>query len=183
MSVYVINTEIRSRIGQAKSVFNQMKNFLRNKHVSLQTRKRVVQTYVKSVMCYGCEVWTINKRIQSQLEAAEMWFLRQMMKMPWTAKISNTIILQMANETRTLIKDIRKRQSDFFGHIIRKEKIEQLVITGKISGRRDRGRQREKIFDGLSNWLGERSITEMINKAGDRNGWRCMTANVCILGT
>jgi ribosomal 50S subunit-associated protein YjgA (DUF615 family) len=62
----------------------------------------------------------------------------------------------MANETRTLIKDIRKRQSDFFGHIIRKEKIEQIVITGKISGWRDRGRQREKILDGLANWLGER---------------------------
>jgi hypothetical protein len=87
------NTEIRSRIGQAKSVFNQMKNFLCNKYVSLQTRKRVVQTNVKSIMCYGCEVWTINKRIQSQLEAAEMWFLKRMMKVPWTAKISNKIIL------------------------------------------------------------------------------------------
>jgi hypothetical protein len=55
---------------------------------------------------------------------------------PWTAKVSNKIILQMANETRTLIKDIRKRQSDFFGHIIRKERIENIVITGKFSGRR-----------------------------------------------
>jgi hypothetical protein len=44
-----------------------MKN-LCNKHVLLETRKHVVQTYVKSVMCYGCEVWTRNKRIQSQLE-------------------------------------------------------------------------------------------------------------------
>jgi hypothetical protein len=35
-------------------------------------------------------------------------------------------------------KDIRKRQSDFFGHIIRKEKNEQKVITGNISWRRDR---------------------------------------------
>jgi hypothetical protein len=112
-----------------------------------------------------------------------MWFLRRMMKVPWTAKVSNKIILQMANETRTLIKDIRKRQSDFFGHIVRKEQIEHIVITGKISGRRDRGRQREKNLDGLANWLGERSITEMINKARDRNGWRCMTANVCRLGT
>jgi hypothetical protein len=135
------NTEIRSRIGQAKSVFNQMKHFLWNKHVSLQTRKRVVQTYLKLVMCYGCEVWTINKRIQSQLEAAEMWFLRRMMKVLSTAKIPNTIILQMANETRTLIKNIRKRQSDFFGHIIRKEKIKLIVITGKVSGRRDNRRR------------------------------------------
>jgi hypothetical protein len=50
-------------------------------------------------MCYGCEVWTINKRIQSQLEAGKMWFLRRMMKVPWTAKTSNEIILMRANET------------------------------------------------------------------------------------
>ena len=112
-----------------------------------------------------------------------MWFLRRTMKVSWTAKVSNKIILQMANETRTLIKDIRKRQSDFFGHIIRKEQIEDIVITGKISERRDRGRQREKILDGLANWLGESSITEMIDKARDRNGWRYMTANVYRLGT
>jgi hypothetical protein len=114
---------------------------------------------------------------------AEMGFLWRMMKVPCTATISNTTILKMANETRTLIKDIRKKQSDFFGHIIRKEKIEQIVITSKISWRRYRGRQQETIFDGLTNWLGERSITGMINKARDRNGWRYMTTNVCRLCT
>jgi hypothetical protein len=59
------------------------------------------------------------------------------------------------------------------------------VITGKISGRRDRGRQREKILDDLANWLGERASTEMIDKARNRNrnGWRYMIANVCRLGT
>jgi hypothetical protein len=49
-------------------------------------------------------------KIQRQLEAMEMWFLRRMMKGPWTAKVSNKIILQMANKTRTLIRDIMKRQ-------------------------------------------------------------------------
>jgi hypothetical protein len=39
-------------------------------------------------------VWTINKRIQSQLESAEMWFLKRMIKVPLTAKTSNKIILQ-----------------------------------------------------------------------------------------
>jgi hypothetical protein len=42
-----------------------------------------------------------------------MWFLGRMMKVPWTAKPSNKIILQTANETRTLIEDIGKRQSHF----------------------------------------------------------------------
>jgi uncharacterized iron-regulated protein len=112
-----------------------------------------------------------------------MWFLRRMLKVPWTVKISKEFILQQANVERSLIKDIRRRQSDFLGHITRKDPIEHTVVTGKISGRRDRGRQREKILDGLTNWLGMKSITEMINKTRDRNGWRYMTANVCIQGT
>jgi hypothetical protein len=45
------------------------------------------------------------------------------------------------------------------------------VITDTISGKRDRGRQRENILDGLAHWRGEKLITEMINKAKDRNGW------------
>jgi hypothetical protein len=55
-------------------------------------------------MCSGSEVWAINKKIQRQLKTVEMCFLRRMMKVPWTAKTSNEVILQKANETRTLIE-------------------------------------------------------------------------------
>jgi hypothetical protein len=92
-------------------------------------------------------------------------------------------LLKAANKTTTLIKDIRKRQSHFFGHIIRKEQIEHTVITGNICRKRERGTQEEKILDGLANWLGEKSITEMTNKAKDMSGWRYMTANVYRQGT
>jgi hypothetical protein len=72
-----------------------------------------------------------------------MWFLRRMLKVPWTAKISNEVILQQANVERSMIKDIRKRQSNYFGHIIWKEQIEHTVIMGKISGMRDGKTTRE----------------------------------------
>lgn len=55
------------------------------------------------------------------------------------AQTSNEIILQSENETKTLIKDIRKRQSHLLGHIIRKEHNKHTVITGNISEKRDRG--------------------------------------------
>jgi hypothetical protein len=51
-----------------------------------------------------------------------MWFLRRMMKVPLTAKESNEIILLKANETGTLIKDIRKRQLHFLD-IYRKNRL------------------------------------------------------------
>jgi hypothetical protein len=52
-----------------------------------------------------------------------------------------------------MVKDIRKRQSYILGQafIILKDQIEHIVITGKISGKRDSGRQREKVLDGLAN--------------------------------
>jgi hypothetical protein len=65
-----------------------------------------------------------------------MWFMKRMMKGSWTAKTSNEIIMMRANEARTFIKDIRKRQWHFFRHIW-KEQIKHTVITGKISGRGD----------------------------------------------
>jgi DNA-directed RNA polymerase subunit L len=52
-----------------------------------------------------------------------MWLLKRMMKVPWTAKASNKIILQIANETRTLIKNIRKRQQHFLDILYRKKRL------------------------------------------------------------
>ena len=35
---------------------------------------RLLKCYVWSTLLYGCESWTISKRMESQLEAAEMCF-------------------------------------------------------------------------------------------------------------
>ena len=48
-----------------------------------------------------------------------------------------------------------------------RQKLEHLVTTGKISGRRSRGTQHEKITDCLNNWLGEAPIN-ILHTVGDR---------------
>ncbi|GFO27491.1 endonuclease-reverse transcriptase [Plakobranchus ocellatus] len=97
-----------------------------------------------------------QKQIQNKLEATEMWFLRRMLRIPWTAKKTNERVLNEANKRRSLVSPIRKRQATFLGHLMRREKLEHLVRTGKFEGKR--GRQREKIMDGLATWLGPGSI-------------------------
>jgi hypothetical protein len=42
----------------------------------------------------------------------------------------------------------------FIGHGMCGEGMENLVTTGKIQGKRDRGGQRKKILDGVCRWLG-----------------------------
>ena len=77
----------------------------------------------------------------SPIQAAEMWFRRRMMKISWMDKISKDEVLYRANTTRQLMQAIT-RQIRFVGHVIRKGKLEYLMLAGKIEGKRARGRQR-----------------------------------------
>ncbi|GFR99776.1 endonuclease-reverse transcriptase [Elysia marginata] len=130
--------------------------------MSIQTRKRVLECYIELKLMYGCETWIISKQTRGRLEAMEMWFLRRMMRIPWTAKKPNDTVLSETKTKRALINKIRKRQASFFGHIMRRERQEHLVTTGMVMGRRGRGKLSEKTTDGLASWLGVGSSLEMI---------------------
>ncbi|GFO02931.1 endonuclease-reverse transcriptase [Plakobranchus ocellatus] len=80
----------------------------------------------------------IDMQIQNKLEATEMWFLRRMLRIPWTAKKTNERVLKEANKRRSLVRTIRKRQATFLGHVMRRGKLEHLVTTGKFEGKKSR---------------------------------------------
>ncbi|GFN96982.1 craniofacial development protein 2-like protein [Plakobranchus ocellatus] len=48
---------------------------------------------------------------------------------------------------------------------------------GKFEGKRSRGRQREKIMDGLATWLGPGKVSDILAAVKDRDLWRDMIAN------
>ena len=130
------NKEIEKRIIIAKNAFSSMKTLLTNNRIGIQTRIRAMKTYVWSTLTYGSEAWTLNKNMKNKINAAEMWFYRRMLKIPWTARVTNEEVLRRVNQERSLLRTIRKRQMEFLGHVIRREKIEYLYLTGMIEGRR-----------------------------------------------
>ncbi|GFO05584.1 endonuclease-reverse transcriptase [Plakobranchus ocellatus] len=101
----------------------------------------------------------------------------------WTAKKTNDTVLEEAHTTRLLISKIRKRQATFFGHVMRREKLENLVTTGMLEGKRSRGKQREKLIEGLTDWLKAGKSLEAIEATKDRKKWRTMIANAVKQGT
>ncbi|GFO12108.1 hypothetical protein PoB_003861300 [Plakobranchus ocellatus] len=93
------------------------------------------------------------------------------------------IVLNEANKRRSLVRTIRKRQATFLGHVMRRGKLEHLVTTGKFEGKRSRGRQREKIMDGLATWLGTGKVFDTLAAVKDKDLWRDMIANAYKQGT
>jgi len=74
-------------------------------------------------------------------EAAEMWFYRRILRIPWTAHRTNVSVLQRMRQESKL-PCIKQRQLKFLGPVIRKGELEDLALSGSIPGKRARGAQR-----------------------------------------
>ena len=49
--------------------------------------------------------------------------------------MSNSEVLSIAGTERKLIQAVRRRQLQFLGHVLRKQELEEVALTGKIEGK------------------------------------------------
>ena len=75
-----------------------------------------------------------------------MWFLRRMARFSWILKKQIETVLRETDTTRSLLNRIRKRKATFFDHVRTETSYDK-------RNNRIRGKQNEKIFDGLTKRL------------------------------
>ena len=97
------------------------------------------------------------------------------MRVPWTAKRSNQSILKEINPEYSLegLILMLKLKLQYFGHLTqRTESLENTLMLGKIEGKRRRGRQRTRWFDGTNNSMNMNlSILQEIVWEKDNGAW------------
>ena len=80
--------------------------------------------------------------------------LRRVLRVPWTAKISNQSILKEISPEYSLEGLMLKLKLQYFGHLMwRTDSFEKTLMLGKIEGNRRWGRQRMRWLDGITNSL------------------------------
>ena len=76
------------------------------------------------------------------------------MRIPWTARRSNQTILKEISPEYSLEGLLVKLKLHYFGHLMRRaDSFEKTLMLGKIEGRRQRGRQRIRWLDGITNTM------------------------------
>ena len=75
------------------------------------------------------------------------------MKVPWTARTSNQLVLKEIIPEYSLeeLKLKLKLKLQYLGHLIqRADSFEKILILGNIEGRRRKGRQKMRWLDGIT---------------------------------
>ena len=104
---------------------------------------------------------------------------RRMLKVSWTQRVTNEELMRRVKTKRELMTSICKRQLKFVGHIQRKGGFESICMTGKMEGRRERGRPRKRHLDEMKEIMEGRWTDAQIRKRmNNREEWRSMVAHV-----
>ena len=161
-----------------------MKTVLCSRDIDLPLRMRILRCYVFSILLYGAKSWTLTDAICKSLEAFKMWTYCRMLRISWVNRVRNTEVLNQLHKEQEILYTIKKRKLEYFGHISRNTKYEmlQIIMQGKVDGRRGPERWRTSWLMILRQWYGASTKT-LFKRAVDKVQIALMIANVRGHGT
>ena len=129
------------------------------------TKVHLVKAVVYPAVMYGCDSWAIKKAECRRIDAFELWCWRRLLRVPWTARRSNQSFLKEISPGRSLEGLMLRLKLQYFGHLMwRANSFEKTWMLGKIEGRRRRGRQKMRWFDGITDtmYMGLGGLQELV---------------------
>ena len=83
----------------------------------------------------------------AEVVRVELWIWRKMGKISWTAKVSNSEVLNRVKENRCIISMINQRKRRWLGHVLRHDVLLRDVLEGRMDNWETYEREKETTAD------------------------------------
>ena len=93
-------------------------SILKSRDITLPTKVHIVNVMDFPIVKYGCESWTIKIAEHRRIVAFELWCWGRLLRVLWTARISNLSILKEISPEYSLEGVMLKLKLQYFGHLM-----------------------------------------------------------------
>ena len=165
--------EIKRCLLLGRKSMTNLESILKSRNITLPTKVHLVKAMVFPVVMYGCESWTIKEVEHQRIDASELWCWRGLLKVPVTARRCNQSILKEIGPEYSLAGLMLKLKLQSSGHLMRRtDSLEKTLMLGKIEGRRRRGQQRMRWFDGVTDSM-DMGLSKLLGGLVCCSPWSC----------
>ena len=110
--------EIKRCLLLGRKVMTNLDSVLKSTDIPLPAKVHLVKAMIFPVVMYGCESWTVKKAERQRIDAFELWYWRRLLRVLWTARISNQSILKEISPGCSLEGLMLKLKLQYFGHLM-----------------------------------------------------------------
>ncbi|VDO69449.1 unnamed protein product [Schistosoma margrebowiei] len=103
------DADVKARIDKERATYLQLENIWDSKQLATNTKVRIFNTNIKTVLLYVAEIWRTTNTITQKIQVFITNCLRKILRICWPDTVSNNLLWERTNQISTE-EEIRKKR-------------------------------------------------------------------------